>query len=190
MVAKYSELPDQKLVSFLKEDNEHAFVELYERYKGVLHVHAYKKLGDFEEAKDVVQELFVNIWDKRYVLPDTTNFSGYLYRGLRNRIFNIFAHNEVKAQYATAFMNSQSEASVITDESVRANELAQQIEAAVNELPDKMREVFLLSREGQLSHKEIAERLSISEHTVKNHIKKALKSLRAKLGFAIFFFYF
>lgn len=189
-MAKYSELTDQMLFAFLKTGHERAFVELYERYKGVLHAHAYKKLGDFDEAKDVVQELFVALWDKRENLPDTTNVSGYLYRAMRNRVFNIFAHNEVKAQYATAFLNSQPEATYVTDERVRENELTRQIEAAIGELPGKMREVFLLSREDQLSHKEIAEKLSISEHTVKNHIKKALKSLRAKLGFAIFFFYF
>lgn len=178
----YKNLNDQELAVLLKKGNEAAFYEIYERYKGILHMHAYKKLVDFEEAKDVVQELFSALWDKRNDLPETVNFSGYLYSSVRNRIFNIYAHKKVAAGYVTSFQKINSEASYITDELVRENELARQIEAEITALPERMREVFLLSRKEHLSHKEIAERLDISEFTVKNHIKKALKTLRFKLG--------
>lgn len=186
----YSSLNDQDLLVLLKKDNETAFQELYERYKGILHVHAYKKLGDFEEAKDVVQELFAALWDKRLALPETTNFAGYLYSGIRNRIFNIFAHNDVKSRYAASFQQYNSEMTFTTDESVRAVELAAQIEREINVLPQKMREVFLLSRQENLSHKEIAERLSISEQTSRNHIKKALKVLRNRLDTLVYIFFY
>ncbi|MNJ98248.1 ECF RNA polymerase sigma factor SigW [compost metagenome] len=178
----YKNLNDQELAILLKKGNEAAFHEIYERYKGILHLHAYKKLVDFEEAKDVVQELFGALWDKRDDLPETVNFSGYLYSSVRNRIFNIYAHKKVAAGYITSFQNFNREESYITDDWVRENELAKQIEAEIGALPERMREVFLLSRKEHLSHKEIAEKLDISEFTVKNHIKKALKILRFRLG--------
>lgn len=185
----YKNLNDQELAILLKKGNEAAFYEIYERYKGILHMHAYKKLADFEEAKDLVQELFSALWDKRNDLPETVNFSGYLYSSVRNRIFNIYAHKKVAAGYITSFQNFTAEASYMTDERVRENELAKQIEAEIMALPEKMRAVFLLSRKEHLSHKEIAERLDISESTVKNHIKKALKTLRLRLGFWAYLFF-
>lgn len=178
----YKNFSDQELINLLKKGDEVAFYEIYERYKGILHMHAYKKLGDFEEAKDVVQELFALLWSKRTALPETTNLSGYLYSSVRNRIFNIFAHKKVEEKYVTSFQKLNSEAIYITDEKIRENELAKQIEAEINALPERMREVFLLSRKENLSHKEIAENLDISVFTVKNHIKKALKILRTKLN--------
>lgn len=182
----YKNFHDRELLLLLKQGNEYAFHEIYERYKGVLHLHAYRKLGDFDAAQDVIQELFEILWLKREDFPETTNLSGYLYNSVRNRIFNIFAHEKVKSCYISSFLRFNSEFSNITDEKIRERELAKQIEAEIDALPERMREVFLMSRKEYLSHKEIAEKLDISEFTVKNHIKKALKILRSRLGFFTF----
>lgn len=182
----YKNFHDRELLLLLKQGNEFAFHEIYERYKGVLHLHAYRKLGDFDAAQDVIQELFEILWVKREDFPETTNLSGYLYNSVRNRIFNIFAHQKVKSRYVSSFLKFNSESSNITDEKIRERELAKQIEAEIDALPERMREVFLMSRKEYLSHKEIAEKLDISEFTVKNHIKKALKILRSRLGFFTF----
>ena len=179
----YSNLSDQELAGLLRsQSDQRAFSELYTRYKGVLHGHAYKKLGNLEEARDLIQELFSALWNKRDALPDTHNLSGYLYTTLRNRILDFVAHRQVEHKYLKSLQHFITEANFITDRQVRERELTRLIEDAVNELPPKMREVFLMSRNSGKSHKEIAEELNISESTVKNHVKGALKVLRTKLG--------
>jgi RNA polymerase sigma-70 factor (family 1) len=191
-MATLSTLSDQELAFLLQEGDQGAYNEIYERFKGVLHLHAYKKLGDFEEAKDVIQELFVILWDKRETIPSTTNFSGYLYQMLRNKIFDIISHKAVESRYIASIKNFFDVGHATTDYRVRERDLTARIESEINNLPPKMREVFILSRKNQLSHKEIAQELSISESTVKNQIKSALKILRVRLGilfYIAFLFY-
>ena len=182
MSAQRNNIADEELLSLLKDGDRAAFTEIYNRYKGILHMHAYKKLGDFEEAKDIVQEVFATLWDKKEAIPQTTNFSGYLYQMLRNRIFNSIAHKDVASKHIASITDFYNEGSAITDHLVRERELAHRIENEINNLPPKMREVFLLSRKYYLSHKEIAEQLTISEITVRNHVKHALKILRLRMG--------
>jgi RNA polymerase sigma-70 factor (ECF subfamily) len=177
-----STVSDHELISLFIKGDEAAYTEIYNRFKGILHLHAYKKLGNLEEAKDVVQELFTAIWNNRNEMPQTDNLSGYLYQSLRNRIFNMIAHKKVEAKYIDSISQFFNEGYVITDHLVREKELHSRIEAEISNLPLKMQQVFLLSRKSYLSHKEIAEKLSISESTVKNQIKNALKILRSKLG--------
>ena len=185
-MASLTTLSDQELATLFRDGEEAAYIELYQRFKGILHLHAYRKLGNFEEAKDVVQELFAIIWDKRESLPLTNNFSGYLYQTLRNRIFNIIAHKKVESGYATSISQFLQGENASTDHKIRERDLAQRIELEINNLPPRMREVFLLSRRSYLSHKEIAQELNISESTVKNQIKNALKILRIKLGLILY----
>jgi RNA polymerase sigma-70 factor (family 1) len=183
---KYQLYSDQELAALLKSGNQHAFDILYDRYKAILHVHAYKKLGNLQEAQDLIQELFIYIWQKRAGLPDTKNFSGYLYMAMRNRILDVISHRRVESKYLDSLSNFISEDNFITDIHVRENELKHRIESAIAELPPKMREVFVLSRTTAMSHKEIADELGIAESTVKNHIKAALKQLRSKLGLFLY----
>lgn len=178
----YKTLADTELIKLLKLDNQHAFSELYNRYKGVLHLHAYKKLGDLEAAKDLIQELFIHLWNKRNTLADVKNPSGYLHIMLRNRILDVIAHNKVESKYINSLQTFIGDANYTTDRQIREKEFGLFIEKIINELPLKMREVFIMSRNTGKSHKQIAEELGITESTVKNHVKGALKILRSKLG--------
>lgn len=185
-MTEYKNFSDNELSAMVSLGDHVAYAEIYNRYKGILHLHAYKKLGDFEEAKDIVQELFTVFWDKRESIPPTTNLSGYLYTTLRNRIFNIIAHKDVESKYLSSIADFFNQGIAATDHLLRERELGARIEREIENLPPKMREVFLLSRKQNLSHKEIGEILTISESTVKNHIKGALKTLRIKLGLLTF----
>jgi RNA polymerase sigma-70 factor (family 1) len=184
-MAPLSTLSDQELVTLFKDGDQLAYTEIYHRFKGVLHLHAYKKLGSFEEAKDTVQELFVQLWNTREQIPVAANLSGYLYQALRNRVFNIIAHKKVESRYMDSIATFFNEGYAITDHLVREKQLSDKIESEINNLPAKMREVFILSRKQHLSHKQIAEKLGISESTVKNQIKNALKILRSRLDLPI-----
>jgi len=173
---------DRELVVMLQAGDTEAFTELYNRYKSPLIIHSYKKIGDLEDAKEIVQEVFSTLWSQREQLPSIQQVSGYLYTMVRNKVLNYIEHKQVEARYALNFQRFIDEGHNSSDIQIREKELQQMIDREIAALPPKMREVFILSRKEHLTHKEIAERLNISEFTVKNHIKGALKILRLKIG--------
>jgi RNA polymerase sigma-70 factor (family 1) len=179
---EYNGLSDAELVAYLRNGDDNAFNEIYHRYKGILQVHAYKKLGDFEDAQDVIQDIFSIFWTKRDIIPHTNNISGYLYTITKNKVLDAIAHKKIVSRYAASFDKCVEEGIFITDLFLREKELASIIEKEISALPPKMREVFILSRQLDLSHREISQQLDISESTVKYHVKTALKILRTKLG--------
>jgi RNA polymerase sigma-70 factor (family 1) len=181
----YSSFSDHELVNLLKSGDKSAFTEIYQRYKWVLFVHALKRVNDKEHAKDIIQELFTALWDKRHDLDLRSHLSGYLYTSVRNRIIKAYSHQQVEDSYLTSLATSINDGVCITDYKVRENTLAAIIEKEINELPEKMRDVFILSRKHHLSHKEIALQLGIEETTVKKQISNALKILRVKLGLVL-----
>lgn len=166
----------------LKKDDELAYNEIYQRYKWILFLHAIKRVRDREEAKDIVQELFITLWDKRRELELTGHLSGYLYTAVRNRVIKFISHQQVESVYISSLGNSINAGICITDHRIRESNLAAIIERGIQELPEKMREIFILSRKHNLSHKEIAVQLGIEESTVKRQVSNALKILRTKLG--------
>jgi len=178
----YSKFCDLELQHLLVLGDTCAFTEIYDRYKGVLYQHALNMLKDRDEAKDVLQELFANLWANRESIQIKSNLSGYLYVGVRNRVVNLIAHKQVQAQYISSLGDFINKGEFITDYRVRERQLAELIEKEIDSLPAKMREVFQLSKISNLSHKEIAEELSVSEQTVRTQVRNALRILRVKLG--------
>jgi RNA polymerase sigma-70 factor (ECF subfamily) len=158
-----------------------AYTEIYKRYTGVLFAHAYHKLQDREEARDAVQELFAVLWSKRETISISSTLCGYLYSAVRNRVLNTILHKKIESGYIS-HLQKFTHQEAITDHLVREKELSLLIETEVAMLPSKMREIFELSRKSNLSHREIAHQLDISEKTVKNQVNNALKILRVKLG--------
>lgn len=180
---------DAELMELLKQSNHKAYTTIYNRYKGVLYVHAYKRLGDREEAQDVIQELFTVLWNNRSEIQINTGLSGYLYSAVRNRIIKIISHKQVESSYIGFVKEYFQGSNSITDHLIREKMLSAIIENEIEQLPKKMREIFLMSRKEHLSHKQIADILELSETTVKKQVNNALKILRSRLGMA-FFLYF
>ena len=178
----YQNFTDQTLLTLLKQGDKEAYTVIYDRYKNLLYNHAYKKLGDPEEVKDVLQELFTNLWNKRADIPVAMNLSGYLYAGVRNRVLNLLSHKVVENKYLTSIQRNSPEEDYSTDLAIREKELADLIQKEIDQLPPKMREVFLLSRKENLTHQEIAGQLAISEQTVAKQVTNALRILRLRLG--------
>lgn len=181
------QLTDIELASFMKRGSSEAFEEIFRRYNRLLYTHAYNKLRDREEAKDIVQEVFANLWSKsqQYELS-TTNLSGYLYASVKNRIFDILSKKRSASNYLLSLQDYIDQHDLQTDYRVREQQLQGIIEKAIDSLPPRMKLVFELSRKEHLSHKEIAQQLNISDQTVTDQIKKALKILRTKLGIMLY----
>jgi len=181
----YSTYTDQELATLLKGGDGDAFAEIYERFFSVLYVHAFNRLRDKDEAKDAVQELFTSLWDKRESLS-FTNLSNYLYTSVRNRVMNVVSHRAVQSKYLSKLPKSIVIEECVTDHRLRERQLADIIAKEVATLPPKMREAFELSRKTSMTHKEIAEKLGITEQSVRSHVKNALKILRIRLGLALY----
>jgi len=169
------------LLSRVREGDESAFEAIYKRYYSLLYIHACKLLKESGEAEDCVQEVFSGLWQKAGQLEISVSLSSYLYTSIRNRVLNRIEHKRVKDAYLFSMQRFMKEGVSITDEELRVRELTALIEREIAALPEKMREVFELSRREELSHKEIAEKLNISDKTVKKQVSNALKILRGRL---------
>ncbi|HVK48592.1 MAG TPA: RNA polymerase sigma-70 factor [Pseudobacter sp.] len=181
-VTMYSRLSDIELVQLLKSSDEAAFNEMYGRYHGLLYIYACRITRNNDEAADMLQELFMQIWDKRALLEIGNSLRGWLYAAVRYKFFDRLDKLKVREEYLRSLQQFTEEGMYSTDEYIRAKELAALIEAGISSLPAKMQEIFSLSRKQELSHREIADQLQVTEKTVKNQVHNALRILRSKLG--------
>lgn len=180
-MAVYGKFTDNELASLIKEDDQVAYTEIFLRYSKLLVAHAYRLLGDQDEANDVVQDVFLTLWQKRENFALNTSLSSYLYTAIRNRVFNRMSHQKIVAKYADSIVNFMEVGHAETDEMIRTKELAIIIEQGIATLPPKMREVFLLNKREELSYKEIALKLDITDKTAKQQVYNAIKNLRLKI---------
>lgn len=183
----FRQCTDQELVSLIKQDSRGAFEEIYDRYKFLLLTHALNKLRNREEARDILQEAFVYLWNKRLSISDE-NLGGYLYTVVRHMILNRLARDKYRKQYFDALQQFATEGNVETDFRIREQQLQHLIETEIAALPSKMREVFELSRKQHLTHRQIADRLGITEQTVSKQITNALKILRTRLSLVAYLY--
>lgn len=191
IVKMYSGLTDIELMQLLRGNDEAAFNEIYSRFHGLLFVYAARISGDDHEAADLVQEVFINLWDKRAVIGIDTSLKAFLYTAVRYKFFDRLDKKKVRADYMKRLQQFLEEGQYNTDEYIRYKELEALIEKGITALPPKMQEIFLLSRKLELSHKEIANHLDVTEKTVRNQVHNALRILRSKLGlFGYFLFFF
>jgi RNA polymerase sigma-70 factor (family 1) len=177
---------DGQLLSCMLQDDERAYTVLYNRYWKKLLVQAFLKLQNREEAEDMVQQVFVNLWKRRHQLQIQHSFATYVAAMLKYEIIRkLSIQNREKRGMAGALAMR-----VVADDSTRQllhyHELLADLEKSVQLLPEKCQLVFRLSREKGLSEKEIAETLQIAPKTVQAHIGKALKMLRSAMQ--LFFF--
>lgn len=182
MPSPYHLHSDEQLLLLIKSGDRKACSEVYERYWPLLYRHAVKMLRNGDESEDVVQDVFVNFWKKAPDLEDRTSVGAYLYTATRNRILNLFTRNNVHINYLNDLGDFMKDGYEVTDHLVREKILAGLIEAEIQKLPTRMREVFELKRKQNLSYKEIAEKMDISELTVKTQMNKAITILRSKFG--------
>jgi RNA polymerase sigma-70 factor (ECF subfamily) len=189
-MSSYSAYTDQELAVLLKEGEKGVFAFIYNRYKADLYLHALRTIKSQDDATDVVQEVFTNLWEKRKNFVLGTTIANYLYGAVRNRVFNFIEHRNITDKYAQSVQVFFEKGEFFTDNLVREKELAMIIEREINALPRKMREVFLMSRNTDLSYKEIGELLGISDTTVKKQVQNALRLLKLKINLSILIHYF
>ncbi|OOQ57711.1 RNA polymerase sigma-70 factor [Mucilaginibacter pedocola] len=182
MVRPYRNTSDNDLFLLLAESDERALAEIYDRYWAVLYLYATKFSWHADGAEDIVQDVFIDLWNRAPELDLNSSLSAYLYAAVRYKIFDLLDHEKVKEKHLASLSAFLEKQQATPDSAIIEKELANQIELAIEALPAKMREVFELSRKNGLSQKEIALHLNISDKTVKKQVSNAIKILRLKLG--------
>jgi len=180
MSARLADLSDEELVAQLQADSVAAFTALYNRYWKRLLAKAYARLGDFGEAEETVQDIFIRLWNRRAELELRFSFTTYIHAALRYELLARAAKAQTHTSLEASELVTLSDART-PDSLFEAEELRVEIDRAVNALPEKCRLVFRLSRDEGLSSRQVAQQMGIAEKTVEAHLTKALKSLRDAL---------
>lgn len=172
---------ESTLILLLRQGDEEAFEVLYNRYWEKLLTIAYHRIGSMEVAKELVQDVFTNLWRRRQQLTIQTTFGAYIFSAMKYTILDHIRAQAVKEKYIAAIKTAVQYADNSTVDFIAYEELNHTLEQEIRKLPEKCRMVFRLSRIEHYSTKEIAEKLQISPKTVENQITKALKLLRVNL---------
>jgi RNA polymerase sigma-70 factor (ECF subfamily) len=154
---------------------------LFRTYYQPLCNYAYTFVQDRDEAEEIVQSTFLNVWEKRDNLSIHTGVKPYLYAMVRNASLNVLKHEKIKQQHVTMELAVAERSVESVTRTVMASELETKIYKAMDKLPEQCRLVFKLSRFEELKYSEIAEQLDISIKTVENQMGKALKIMRDQL---------
>ncbi len=158
-----------------------AFKEIYLRYDKPLYLYAYHKLGNKEESRDMVHDVFAWLLSNRKQLDLKTTLSGYLYRSVLNKIYNLYKHKEVLRKYADEGNQYLDIESTGTDYLIREKDITAMIEKEISAMPPGMRTVYELKSKKYLTAKEIAAELGVAESTVNTQLKRAMKHLKLNL---------
>ncbi|QTE38579.1 sigma-70 family RNA polymerase sigma factor [Mucilaginibacter gossypii] len=176
----HTQQSDEDIFAAVKRNDKKAFTLLYDRYWELVYKKAFSYLHDTDTCMGIVNDIFVNIWEKRDALKIIT-FKNYLTSSARYRVYNaIKASNTSPVKYVADY-EKLDDLSVVYNQaetSFEVNELSTDLDKLLDKLPSRCKEIFLLSRVNQLSNTEIAERLSISKRAVENQISLAVKHLK------------
>lgn len=179
MFVNYS---DSQLILQWQSGNDKAFETLYNRYAIKLLAKAYGKTGSREIATEVSQEVFLGIFLKKKSAHEILNLPAFLYTMVRNKVLDYYRQDVLFKKYEFLTTHSAIHKDNSTMETIEVRDLERHLAHHIDRLPTKCRTVFQLSRFHYLSNKEIATRLNISENTVEQHMRRALRLLRSVLA--------
>ncbi|MEJ7558498.1 MAG: sigma-70 family RNA polymerase sigma factor [Pedobacter sp.] len=186
----YSSHTDQELTSRFIAGDDAAFKEIYLSYDKPLFLYAYHKLGNREESRDMVQDVFAWLLNNRESFDPNTTLTGYLYKSVLNKVYNVYKHKDVLKKYADEGNRYLDRETTETDFMIREKDIQAMIDKEISAMPKGMREVYEMRRMQYLSIKATAEQLGVAESTVITQMKRAMKHLRLKLGLLIYLFTF
>ncbi|QNK64867.1 RNA polymerase sigma-70 factor [Pedobacter sp. PAMC26386] len=174
---------DEELIILLKDNNEAAFTELYNRYWSKLYRVAYNQLKITEDAEEIVQDIFIDIWKRRESIQLISSLNNYFAVAVKYKVIKILAKQNHQHKYSKETLHVNSTHDNSTQELLEFDDLKEQLSKLVDQLPAKCQRVYKLSREEENSYKQIAEKMNISEKTIESHINKALKYLKTNINY-------
>lgn len=162
-------------------NNEAIFEQLYKTHFRELHAYVFSLLRDWDVAEEIVQAMFLKLWEKEEALQAGTSIRSYLYRSVYHSSLNYLRGQKVQLKYQTTTAYAMTDHTDDAGSKLSMNELELLLQKALNKLPEKCRAIFHLSRFEELRYQEIADRLNISIKTVETHMGKALRILRKEM---------
>lgn len=172
---------DIAIIEAWQAGDSDAFEVLYQKYWRKLYVFARRTTPNAEDAQDLIQDVFSQLWMQKEQIDAAVFSESYLFAIVRNKLLDKIRKQYVREEYVQKILQSSSESDFSTQQTILTNDLNNHIHRAVDVLPEKCREVFQLSRFEQLSVDQIAQKLQISPQTVKNQLSKALQVVRFRL---------
>lgn len=178
LVPNINRASDSELLLKLKAGDRSGFESVYRTYAPSLIQFAAGKLLSLEEARDMIQDIFTNLWDHRNSIDIKSSLKAYLYASVRYRIIDHIRKNINRREYAAMISQLAENVSADVESAVHVKSIQQQLETVVDTLPARTKQIYRLSRQRHLAVKEIAVELGISEQSVKNQLSTAMNRLR------------
>lgn len=184
-------IDEKKQIILLREGNHKAFQWVYNFYWSQVYNFTRLYITSTEESKEIVQEVFIKLWESKHLINENNNIKGFLFIVTRNAIFNKKRNSLNEEYYKMSVLKAYSESNVTDYNEVEAelyaSELKDYIDLLIDSLPDKQKKIFMLSRKSNMTNKEIAEEMNLNIKTVEAYITKTLKYLKENIDlFAIF----
>jgi RNA polymerase sigma-70 factor, ECF subfamily len=172
---------NQKIVERIRSGDQAAFEKLFHQYYARLCVFSNSFVKSLDISRDVVQEVFIKIWDNRENFYVNQSLKAYLYQAVRNQSLNYLQQKKQKEKLAERVKTRQQNTSEDTELELNTEELTQKVWKLVETLPERRRTIFILYRKHGLSYSEIADVMCIARKTVENQMGKSLQYLRENL---------
>jgi RNA polymerase sigma-70 factor (ECF subfamily) len=179
----YSRQPkiSPELISLIKAGDLKAFADFYHLYSSKVYRFAYDYLKCREDAEEVVQEVFIKIWEKRNEIRKDLSLNAFMFTIAHNTTLNLLRKRKNGVYAKAKYFGEMSTSHLHVEEDLISNELAKSAQVAIDALPVQRKKVYLLSRQYHLTYKEIAAKLNISTKTVEVHMTHALSDIRKRL---------
>jgi len=173
---------DQDLISKIREDDPQAFEKLFNLYHKRVYGFAMRIMPATRDAEEIVQNVFMAVWCQRKTMRISTTFSSYLFGITRHMVYDLI-HQKIRHDaFVEYFLEQKPDHGFKTEDDVLFNDLSEEVQRLILDLPQRRREIFTLNRIEGLSYAEIARKLGISENTVDTQIRHALHYLRDKIS--------
>lgn len=174
-------MDESLLLKGLIAGDKQQFSRLFDRYWKELYSYVLRLVNDKEESIDIVQETFTSLWQQRKQLVHVQSLKGYIYAVAHHKAVRFIKSSVRHQHYVDAMAGYLEQAKYSLEDEVEGNDLASFINSEIDKLPPRAREIFMLSRNEELSYKEIADKLSIAENTVRKQISFSIKHLRMRV---------
>ncbi len=177
-MAVYSSFTDQQLIALLKEGDQSAFEELYKSYPARILKRLIRLVKDEEIAKEMLQDIFLKVWEKREHLDPEKSFRSYLFRIAENLVTDFFRKAAHDRKMLEHLIQVSTELYNTTEETLNLVESNAALKEAIDALPEQRRKIFILCKIEGKSYDEVALMLGVSKGTINDHMVKAMRSVR------------
>lgn len=168
-------------MELIRIHSEQKIKDLFDNHFHKLVFHSFKITNDYRQSEEIVQDVFVKIWQQSVQNNQISDYKSYLYRAVQNSSINYLRHIKIRQKYHEDVLKTNKDSEKPSEEYIIESENSSRIQSAINKLPENWKEALIMSKYDNLKYHEIADRMNISQKTVEKYISKALVFLRDEL---------